>query len=283
MNTNPTNPLAERLKQARRPMTQQHLAEALAWVPSKISKIESGRQLPTIPDLQAWANATGTPDTELAVWIAQLDQVKARYAHWNEELKAGQAAIQLDYHQLVQRSRWFRTYQKSYVPLFLQTPDYTRENMRYIKSVFQPEVDPDSPAAVTDLEQAVAARQASAALLFDPNRQFDLVIDEAVLRTWRYSVPIWNAQLAKLASVIGLGNVRLGIIPQDAFLGVFNTASFNMYDDVVCVETFHADDRLVETEIVDSYHRTMEQLLTVARTGDAALDLINNARRALPL
>lgn len=284
MINNPKNPLAERLRQARRArMTQQHLAAAVSWVPSKISKIESGRQLPSESDLRDWANATATGPDELRVWLDMLEQVKVRYAHWSEELKAGQAAVQQDYHQLVRSTAQFRTYQKSYVPLFLQTPDYTRNNMAYIKSVFQPQVDPDSPEAIADREQAVAARQASAALLFDPSRRFDFVLDEAVLRVWRYSPEVWNAQLGKIASVVGLTNVRLGIIAQDQFLRIFNDNSFNIYDQMVCVETFHADDRIIESDVVGIYQNRMDQLLDAAVQGPAALNLIEKARHALPV
>lgn len=282
MTNNPENPLAERLRAARKAsMTQLDLANTLKWAPSKISKIESGRQLPAKTDLTAWAEGTGASESELQTWLSMLDQARAQHRLWSDQLRAGQAATQMDYRQLVEMATRFRWYQKSYIPLFLQTPAYTRSNLTYVKSFYQPDVDLNSNHAQADLEAAVGARQSAAQKLFDPDRSFEFILDEAVLRTRRYSDEIWAAQLAKVASVVGLANVRLGIIPLDRILPIFNSNSFAMYGDVVCVESFVDEVRVVDADDVAAYHGHMDRLWTAAVADDEALDLIEKARRSL--
>jgi transcriptional regulator with XRE-family HTH domain len=283
MTSNPTNPLAERLKAARRiRMTQQQLAEAAGWVPSKISKIESGRQIPTEQDLETWGQYVASDSAEVQAWIGMLEQARAQHERYSELLRAGQAATQMDYQRMVETSTVFRFYEKAYVPLFLQTPAYSRASLEQIKRIYQPEVDLTDPSAQEDLDKAVAARQASATQLFDTGRQFEFILDEAVLRTWRYSPELWRSQLMRIAGALDLPNVRLGILQLDAILPIFNTSSFEIYGDVVSVETFLSDSRLVQSEDVDAYQRQMDQLWDAAVTGQRAAQLIERARRLIP-
>ena len=53
--------LGQRLRELRRGagLTGRQLAQALSWPPSKISKLENGRQTPTDDDIRAWTGATG--------------------------------------------------------------------------------------------------------------------------------------------------------------------------------------------------------------------------------
>lgn len=284
MTNNPANPLAERLRTARKQsgMTQQELATALQWVPSKISKIESGRQLPTESDIMAWAGAIGADETDIQSWLSMLDQARAQHQAWADQLRAGQAAVQMDFQELVTTATAFRFYEKVYVPLFLQTPAYARANLAHIKSIYQPDVDPDSAGGRADLERSVAARLSSANRLYDPDCTFQFVLDEAVLRTWRYSEDIWRDQLIRLAAVADLSNVRLGILPQNRLITVFDSNSFEMYGDVVSIETSHKEYRIVDEGEVDHYSKQMDDLWAESVTGDEALQLIEDARRAIP-
>lgn len=283
MTNNPENPLAERLRTARKQnMTQQDLAARLTWAPSKISKIESGRQLPTEADIRAWAGGVGAdPATEQA-WLSMLDQARVQHQLWADQLRAGQAAVQMDFGALVTGATEFAFYEKTYVPLFLQTPAYVRANLQHIKSIYQPDVDLSSPAGQQDLERAVATRLSSAARLFDPACRFEFILDEAVLRTWRYSAQIWHDQLVKIASTADLSNVRFGILPQNRLITVFDSNSFEMYGDVVSVETSHKEYRIVDDEEVGHYRQQMKDLWAEAVTGSEAFQIIEDARRAIP-
>lgn len=283
MTNNPDSPLAERLRNARRAsMTQLDLAGALKWAPSKISKIESGRQLPTEADIIAWADGVHADLVTREAWLGMLDQARAAHQLWTDQLRAGQAVVQMGFQELVDNSTFFRFYEKVYIPLFLQTPAYSRANLTHIKNIYQPDVDLDSPAGQQDLDRAVGVRQASAARLFDPACRFEFILDEAALRTWRYSHEIWSDQLIRLTTAVDLSNVRLGILPQDRLITVFDSNSFEMYGDVVSVEASHGENRHIEHDIVDHYNKQMDDLWAEAATGADAIQLIQNARQAIP-
>jgi transcriptional regulator with XRE-family HTH domain len=283
MTNNPKNPLAERLRAARKErMTQLELATQLSWPPSKISKLESGRQLPTAEDITAWAESTGTDEATALIWLSMLDQARAQHQQITEQLRAGQAAVQMGFQDLVTGNTHFRFYEKVYVPLFLQTPAYTQANLTDIKRRYQPGVDLDDPSARGDLDSAVSARQASASRLFDPGCQFEFILDEALLHTRRYGNDIWRDQLIRIAALADLSNVRLGILPTDRIYTVFNTNSFELYGDVVSIELSHAEIREIDDEVIQHYSTQMQHLWAEAVTGPEAIDLIDKARHAIP-
>jgi transcriptional regulator with XRE-family HTH domain len=68
--------LSERLRALREQTgrTGMEFAEPLGWGQSKVSKIETGRQLPAEADLRAWAQATNADPREL---LALLEQARA--------------------------------------------------------------------------------------------------------------------------------------------------------------------------------------------------------------
>ena len=52
--------LGKRLRELRRAagLTGRQLADALSWPPSKVSKLENGRQTPSDDDVRAWTRTT---------------------------------------------------------------------------------------------------------------------------------------------------------------------------------------------------------------------------------
>ncbi len=66
------------------------LAAKLGWQPSKVSRLQNGKQTPTAADLTAWAQACGLPesDAELQGLRAGFD-MKQRHRSWRRELAAG--------------------------------------------------------------------------------------------------------------------------------------------------------------------------------------------------
>lgn len=276
------NPLGDRLRTARGRMLSKDLAAAAGWVPSKVSKIESGRQPPTPEDLQTWARVVGAGADVLDQWNSMLEQVLADRHRFAADMATGQAAVQQQYEQMIASTKTFRFYEKVFVPRFLQTPAYTRGIMTWATKIYRPEVDLDSPAAQHDIDQAVALRQASTSLLFNLDRTFEFIIDEAVLRTWRFDMETMRAQLFKIQGAIGLPNMRIGIIPQNTFLDIFNVNSFEIYDDLVTIETTLGDETKVRIDEVDTYRAQMDRLWPAAVDGERAYELIEDARNAIP-
>ncbi|MDQ3153744.1 MAG: helix-turn-helix domain-containing protein, partial [Actinomycetota bacterium] len=56
--------LGLRLRELRRDarLTGKQLAQSQRWQPSKVSRIETGRQTPSDEDVEVWARACGAPE-----------------------------------------------------------------------------------------------------------------------------------------------------------------------------------------------------------------------------
>jgi transcriptional regulator with XRE-family HTH domain len=215
------NPLGERLRSARGRMLSKDLAHAARWPASKVSKIESGRQLPTPDDLETWARIVDAEAGTLEQWRSMLEQVQADRHRFAADMAAGQAALQEQYENVIARTTLFRFYEKVFVPRFLQTPAYTRGIMTWATRIYRPEVDLSSPEAQRDIDQAVALRQSSTQLLFDLDRKFefvygDLVTIETTLgdepKVRADEVDTYRAQMDRLWEVAAEGDLAFQLI-----------------------------------------------------------------------
>jgi len=250
------------------------LAAAAGWQPSKVSRIENGRQLPTGADLGIWARVcSASPDAEQAL-LRTLDEVQATHRDWKRRMRRGQAAVQASYNRLVEQARLVRHFETAYVPGLLQTPEYARR-------VFDEQVQLHG-LDVEDVEAAIAVRLERQRLLYAPGKRFEFLLAEPVLR-WLLCPPAtMRAQLDRLQSVIGLPNVRLGVLPLGVQIVTTPQNSFQLYDELAMVETFigetaHRDDAAA------AYGRALDLLWQDAVTGEEARRLIVRAAEALPL
>jgi hypothetical protein len=68
------------LRQQVRPIHQ--FAQQLGWPQPRVSKLETGRQLPTNSDLHAWWTATGAEEAQAAEFSELLSAARIEYATW---------------------------------------------------------------------------------------------------------------------------------------------------------------------------------------------------------
>lgn len=92
--------------------------------------------------------------------------------------------------------------------------------------------------------------------------------------------PAILAQLDRLQTVVGLPNVKFGIIPMGVPLATAPQNSFQMYDDLAIVETFVGETTHQGDDAV-AYARVMERLWAQATTGEDARRLILRAVEAI--
>lgn len=265
--------LATRLKRARGDMLAKDLAEAAGWLATKVSKIEAGKQLPSNADLAKWAEITGVDLALLGQWEAMLVEAQNFRHDFEIRMRDGQKGVQREYNDLIEECTSFRFFEMTYIPRFLQIPEYTQVVLEEQHKLH---------GGIDDVEAAVDERQQSVGYLYDTKRQFDLIIDEAVIRRRRILADVMRAQLDRLQSVIGLRNVRFGIIPLDEPIDIFPQNSFELYGDVGYVETFYGDDPKLLIDVVNKYDRMMALLWDNAAEGDAARKLIVAAQNRLP-
>lgn len=261
--------LGRRLRELRAGQTQRELAAVLGWPQAKVSKLETGRQTATPDDLASWAQATGHPQSTEEL-LARLQSLETHTRSWRRQLRAGHRPVQdvltIEYEQTAE----FRAWQGALIVGILQTPDYARNIFARYAELQQ------SPR---DIEDAVRARVRRQELLYQPGRTFHLLMWEAALHAGVAPPDVLAAQLDRLASVIGLDTVQLGIIPFGAQFAIPPANGFWLYDDrLVIVEEWHAELWLNDTDTVSLYQRVWDTLDKSAVYGTQARRLIARAR-----
>ena len=271
---NQPNGLAARLRALRTQagLSGKALAEAIGWQPSKVSRLENGRQMPTRTDLEAWATACNAGQREVRDLLDVLGEAQSVHSNRIRLMSRGPAATQAHYTQLEQESLRVRVFQVTFIPALLQIPEYARR-------VFA-EVADLADRNYSDVDAAITARVRRQQVLYDLDKQFEFLLGEAALR-WVVCPPeVMSAQLDRLQTILGLPNVRFGVIPLGAQLPVMPWNSFALFDDVAHVETI-VGETIHGPKESDVYARVIDRLWGEALTGEDARQLIVRAAEDL--
>jgi hypothetical protein len=234
--------------------------------PSKVSKLENGRQTPTDDDIRAWARATDA-EGETEALLASLHTLEVQHAEWQRVLRGGLLPLQRELADLDARTRLFRAFESTFIPGLLQTAEYAR--YRFLQSITVFKVR-------NDVDEAVAARIRRQDILYRPDKRFHFVLTEAALRYRLCPPEAMLGQLDRLISFSQLPNVRLGIIGFEAPYVVAPSHGFWILDtDRVMVETFSAELNLAQPQEVSLYGDIFDGLAEVSSYGRAARSLVN--------
>lgn len=242
-------------------LTGEELGARCGWTQSKVSKIETGRTVPHVADVEAWTRATEAPDDIRAELVERAEAVLTEVSIWRTELQEGLAAKQRQVGQLEAAASRIRVFEPSVIPGLLQTAEYARQLFA---------LDPaterhDIPAAVTArLERQVA--------LYDGTKRCEFVLSEGALR-WRPGPPnLLLAQLGRLASLSTLPNVDIGVIPFNITATTLHPETFTILgnDDepLVLVETATAELAVRDPRDIDAYVKLFGRLREQALFGD---------------
>ncbi|MFK0225889.1 Scr1 family TA system antitoxin-like transcriptional regulator [Streptomyces sp. NPDC090303] len=261
--------LGARLRELRGPVSGREFATRLGWTQSKVSKLETGRQTAAAADVRAWAAAAGQPEAA-AELEARVQGLESRTRSWRRQLAAGHRPVQDTLTVEYERSTRLRAWEGAMVVGILQTADYARAVFTRYSELHQ---------SVRDTDDAVRARLRRQAILYEPGRVFDIVMWEAALHTAVCPPPVLSAQLDRLASVIGLDTVRLGIVPLGAPVALPPAGGFWLYDDrLAIVEDWHAELWLDDADSIGLYGRVWGTLQASAVYGASAHRIIARAR-----
>ncbi|MHC5259922.1 helix-turn-helix domain-containing protein [Streptomyces sp. UC4497] len=266
--------LGARLRELRAGVSQRALAERLGWPQSKVSKLESGRQTPTLEDLTAWAQAVEQPSAAEELG-ARLQGIESHIRSWRRQLTSGHKPVQDALTVEYERSTILRAWEGAMVVGMLQTPDYARHVFARYAELQQ------SPR---DLDDAVRARVKRQEMLYQPGRVFHIVMWEAALHAGVAPPHVLGAQLDRLIGAVGLDTVKLGIVPLGAGVAVPPANGFWLYDDrLAIVEDWHAELWLDDTDSVRVYRRVWNSLEQSAVYGANAHRVIARARAHLEM
>nr|WP_262391549.1 helix-turn-helix transcriptional regulator [Nocardiopsis sp. CNR-923] len=215
--------LGLRLRELRRDahLTGRRLAELNGWHPSKVSKVENGKQNPTETDLRSWAAACERPDLA-DEFIASLRTLETHYVTYRRMFRSGLTAKQRAWADLEEGTRFVRNFEAAVIPGLLQTPGYARS--RLMEGITY-DGSPD------DLDDAVAARMQRQQVLYRSGRRFHFVITEAVLRYGLCSPEVMAGQLDRLVALSTAPGLRFGVIPFTEPLAKAPLHGFWIFDD----------------------------------------------------
>lgn len=268
------NALGKRLRELRTQakLSGKELAESLSWPPSKISKIENGRQTPTDDDIRAWTRATNA-ETQTASLLAALHTLELQHAEWSRLLKVGMKSHQGSLAQQDEKTKLYRGFDNTVIPGLIQTPDYARARFAQVVMVHK---------VPNDINDAVRARMQRQEMLYRPDKRFHFILTEAALRYRLVSVDVMLAQLDRLIALTSMRNVRLGVIGFKTQYVTDPRHGFWLLDnDLVRIETYSAELNLRQPQEIELYSRIFEQLASVASYGGSARAIITRVMQDL--
>jgi hypothetical protein len=252
-------------------------ARTLGWVQSRVSKLETGAQLPTEQDIRDWVQATTAgPAVEVELFellaAARVEYANARDIQRSGGLAARQAALG----ELEAAATRLAEYQPAIVPALVQTAAYARELLSL----------PGGPlthgAGEDDLEALVAERVRRQHVLYQPGKRVQLVIGEAALHSPPRTAATLRGQLDRLLTVAGLAGLDLAVQPLRTPMPALPMGGFALLDDrIALVETLTGEQRLETPDEVEVYRLAFEQLRRTAATGDDAAVIIRTALHEL--
>jgi transcriptional regulator with XRE-family HTH domain len=262
--------LGIRLRDIRRDagLSGTELAHLSGWQPSKITKIEHGRQTPSEDDLRVWCEHCRALD-ELADLIAAVRSIETQFAEWRRIMRGGTRRRQQASAAAYERARLFRIYEPAVVPGLLQTREYAVAILlTFIDFVRVPE----------DAEEGAAARLERQRVLTHGDRRFHMLLGEQALCTNVGGAEVMAGQLEHLLAVLKLPRLRLGIIPMNAPYRVpLNNGFWILDETLVQFDTYSAELSLIRPDEIALYGRAFERLAALAVYGAEARGIIVKA------
>jgi transcriptional regulator with XRE-family HTH domain len=266
--------LGIRLRDLRRDagLTGRQLAAACNWQPSKVSKIEYGRQTPTEPDIRDWCLACGFP-SEVPELIAAVRSIHSQYVDWRRSLQGGTKRRQRANIDAYERTTLFRVWEPTVISGLLQTPGYARGILRTVV---------DFHGVPDDVDDGVEARIAAQRVLSHGDRRFLFVLGEAALYTRVGDVDVMREQLRRVREAMRMPRVSLAVVPLIAAYTVPRNNAFTIYDGrMVTVSTYTAELALTQRHEVALYERAFDRLSALAVRGPAARSMLAAALSTL--
>lgn len=252
---------ALRLLRRRAGLTEHQLGRRVAMSQAKISRIESGATGVTPDDAGRIARALGAPAEVTDRLIEQAERAHNRMSDWRQ---AGSMVrnIQSGIGRLEAGVREFRIFQPAVVIGLLQTSEYARSVLGTAYRIRETVYRESGAEAVSEaLSQRVRRQEA----LADPERRFEFVMTETVLRNRLVAPEHMLAQLDRIREVSRLPNVSLRIIESATRLDLAPFHGFEVLADrKVIVDIFNTSLVAQGAEDVQFYRHVFDLLQDAA-------------------
>ena len=196
--------LASALRDLRRAagLSGERLARRCHMSQSKVSRIENGRLLPSVVDVDRILRALGVDQATSGELLALARVANTEYQDIRASVRRGLHHRQRELAALEAGASQMRHFLPALITGLLQTPEYMRAAMD----------TPVEPAA-GDTTTAIALKLERQAILHDKSKHFEFLLTESALR-WQLCEPsVMAVQLDRLVSLSRLPNIRIGVLP----------------------------------------------------------------------
>jgi transcriptional regulator with XRE-family HTH domain len=254
-------------------LSGRQLASITGFHYTKVSRVEHGGQSLSDADIRTWCDACGA-DSRATDLIAQMRAVDTLYRDYRHAARRGLRQLQEPWVALYERTTFFRVHEHWVVPGLIQTEAYSMAVMTHWRDVMSLPED--------DTEAANAIRMNRQRILRLGDRRFVFLLAEQVLYSRVPSAPAMLDQLDRLAEVMRLPRVSLGLIPATSGLDGHSQTSFWIFDEsLVQVETLTTGLDVTRPEEIELYLAAFERMRRTAVFGRNAKALIGQARDEL--
>lgn len=258
-------------------LTLDEVAEQMTCSTSKISRLETGKGIPKLPDVRELMRIYGVDSDEERDALLLLVRDGREHGWW-EPLTEGVTPERFvmdspsRYPALETEASAQRSFDIATLNGLLQTPEYIRELMGSLLS--------NHTAA--EVERLVELRGKRQRALFDAEKplRLEVVLDEAVLRRVVGSPELMADQLEVIRERSLLPNVVVRVLPFDAgfhraHIGSFVVLAFPAGTaDVVYVEGHAGESYLENRSDVDRYNAIFDDVVDRALSPDASREVI---------
>lgn len=218
--------LAEKLRELRKRagLTGDRLARRCNLSQSQISKIETGKRVPKLVDLERILTALDAPPEMVAEVTALARVARTEWQDKRSSWRRGVEKRQAELAALESQATELRYFLPSMVTGLLAAPQYIRASLSHVPG---------------DVGKTVARKLERQSILYDGGKQFTFLLTEQAVK-WAIVPPAAMAeQVDLLASRSHLPSVQIGVIPWRASMSRGPMNTFTVYDNrLVTVETF---------------------------------------------
>jgi transcriptional regulator with XRE-family HTH domain len=261
--------LAEILRELRRVagLSGERLAARCAMSQSRISRIESGKVLPAVADVQRILTALQVPAEQATELLSLARIANVEYRSSRAFARLGTWRRQLELKALTEATKVLRQFLPAMPTGLIQIPEYAAFAMA--------STVPSEPER--DVTKSVHARMELQKVLDDHSRKYVLLMTEQAVR-WNYAGPeIMAKQVAHMARVVERPNVEIAILPLSVEVHDAPINIFTIHDDrLVTVELFNGGASFRDPRDVMYYLELFEFFLGHALTGDAAVGFLRS-------
>ncbi len=247
------------------------MARRAGWVQPKVSRLETGAQLPTEDDIWTWARRSDASAQQTEALLDMLSAANVDYTPTSDLLRRGTLGRrQAHIGAMEAAATRIGEYQPAFIPGLLQIPEYSRALLELPGSARS------KGASDTVLDEVITARLRRQELLREPGRRWQFVIGESALWSPPGDKTVQIAQLRNLTALSELPSVELSVIPLRSRMPIVPLSGFRILDDeFVFIESLVAEHRFGGEQITP----IMTAFQTLRRCAVAGPDAVALIRR----